>query len=48
MGRMGIVLASPLVYQQKSRKMGTLLLLILSALLCFVVFYKVIDWFEKI
>ncbi len=28
--------------------MGTVLLLIVSALLCFAVFYKAIEWFEKI
>lgn len=28
--------------------MGIALLLLLSALLCFAVFYKAIEWFEKI
>ncbi len=30
------------------KNMGTLLLLIISAILCFVVFYKAIEWFEHI
>lgn len=28
--------------------MGTLLLLIVTAMFCFVIFYKSIEWFEKI
>jgi len=28
--------------------MGTLLLLIVTAILCFIIFYKAIDWFERI
>jgi hypothetical protein len=32
----------------KLQTMGTLLLLIGSALICFTIFYKAIEWFERI
>ncbi len=36
------------INQPTKRPMGTALLLLVSALLCFAVFYKAIDWFERI
>ncbi len=36
------------IISQPNARMGTVLLLIVSALLCFTVFYKSIEWFEKI
>ena len=36
------------INQPTKQLMGTALLLLISALLCFAIFYKTIDWFEKI
>lgn len=42
----GMCKSNKTVFAHKS--MGTLLLLLVSAILCFAVFYKLIEWFEHI